>query len=95
MNKDTIALKERIEQYVDKWYPNDTVAKRAFKDGLQDLIAHHTAEVERESVERFAQRCLNHSERYYDGDGESAQVVRCGQINHELNKFRSKTTTEE
>ena len=39
-----------------------------------------------EEVERFAQKCLNHSERYYNGDGDMAQVVRCGQINHELAK---------
>lgn len=43
-------------------------------------------------LETMKQRYLNHSERYYDSDGEDALVVRCGQINHEAAK-RMKTLT--
>lgn len=92
---------ERLDEILDAfasgevsphWKDNrKTYTKPEAKQALTSLIKELVAD----EIERFAKKCLNHSERMYDCDGEFYQSVRCGQITYELAKYKERSKENE
>jgi len=71
---------------IDKYTKDIHTENSCVSESFQNVRKYIFDNLIKEENKLMAQRYFNHSERYYDEDGNNARVVRVGQITHELEK---------
>lgn len=79
-------LRFQIMDYLDD---HDGDCNADLAEGILELVTAHleaaVRSAEIKEAQRLAQKCINHTELFYDGDCYTYKAVRVGQITHELN----------